>query len=181
MQALPRTGLANDEVPLMKIGDLANLTHTQVETIRYYEREGLLPEPARTEGNYRIYDESHIERVSFIRHCRSLDMTLEEIRVLLQFKDSPSDNCSVVNHLLDTHIGHVADRIRELRQLERQLNALRKLCREVQDAGRCGILAELTQAARNGPAKDRFKATAHVHGTHHAITATRSSRKKAKR
>lgn len=165
----------------MKIGDLAKSTHTQVETIRYYEREGLLPEPARTEGNYRIYDESHIERVSFIRHCRSLDMTLEEIRVLLQFKDSPSDNCNVVNRLLDTHIGHVADRIRELQQLERQLHALSKLCREVRDAGHCGILAELTQVAHSGLAKGMIKATAHVHGTHHATTATRSSRKKTKR
>jgi DNA-binding transcriptional MerR regulator len=92
----------------MKIGELANLTQTQVETIRYYEREGLLPETARTGGNYRIYGDAHAARLSFIRHCRGLDMTLDEIRILLHFKDAPSENCGEVNALLDEHIGHVA-------------------------------------------------------------------------
>jgi DNA-binding transcriptional MerR regulator len=77
----------------MKIGELARLVGTNVETIRYYERDGLLPEISRTEGNFRIYGEAHAERLSFIRNCRSLDMTLDEIRVLLRFKDSPV--CSV--------------------------------------------------------------------------------------
>lgn len=81
----------------LRIGELAQRTGTQVETIRYYEREGLLPEPARSEGNYRLYDRAHAERLSFIRHCRSLDMTLDEIRVLLQFRDAPEQNCGEVN------------------------------------------------------------------------------------
>ena len=71
----------------MKIGELAKLTDCQVETIRYYEREGLLPEPARSEGNYRLYTQAHVERLTFIRNCRSLDMTLEEIRSLLNLRD----------------------------------------------------------------------------------------------
>ncbi|WP_146053956.1 MerR family transcriptional regulator, partial [Pseudomonas syringae] len=73
----------------MKIGELAKLTDTQVETVRYYEREGLLPAPARSDGNYRLYTQAHVERLSFIRNCRSLDMTLEEIRSLLNLRDSP--------------------------------------------------------------------------------------------
>lgn len=145
----------------MKIGELARHTGTQVETIRYYEREGLLPEPARTEGNYRIYGEAHAERLSFIRNCRSLDMTLDEIRVLLRFKDSPSENCGAVNDLLDEHVGHVVNRIRELRQLERQLRGLRDLCQEARDAEHCGILNELKQNSR--PASGR---TGHVQGVH---------------
>ena len=80
---------ATAEDELMKIGELAKAAHTQVETIRYYEREGLLPETARTDGNYRMYAEEHVDRLSFIRHCRGLDMTLDEIRVLLRFKDAP--------------------------------------------------------------------------------------------
>ncbi|MDK9704726.1 MAG: Cd(II)/Pb(II)-responsive transcriptional regulator [Sulfuritalea sp.] len=132
----------------MKIGELARLAGTNVETIRYYERDGLLPETSRTEGNYRIYGEAHAERLSFIRNCRSLDMTLDEIRVLLRFKDSPEVKCDAVNTLLDEHIGHVADRIRELRQLERHLKGLRVLCQEAQDAGHCGILNELAHNAR---------------------------------
>ena len=132
----------------MKIGELARHTGTQVETIRYYEREGLLPETARTDGNYRIYGEGHAERLAFIRNCRSLDMTLDEIRELLRFKDSPAENCAAVNTLLDEHIGNVADRIRELRQLERHLKGLRELCQEAQDAGHCCILNELAHNAR---------------------------------
>ena len=75
----------------MKIGELAKATGTQTETIRYYEREQLLPTAKRTESNYRVYDGSHVERLAFIRHCRSLDMTLDEIRVLLHFKDAPGE------------------------------------------------------------------------------------------
>ena len=76
----------------VKIGDLAKAAHTQTKTIRYYEREGQLPEASRTESNYRIYVNSHINRLAFIRHCRSLDMTLYEIRTLLQLKDEPCEN-----------------------------------------------------------------------------------------
>lgn len=156
----------------MKIGELAALAHTPVETIRYYEREGLLPEAARTGSNYRIYDEAQATRLSFIRHCRGLDMTLDEIRTLLRFKDAPARNCSDVNALLDAHIGHVAARIRELRQLEKQLKNLREQCHEAQDAAHCGILNGLTDIARR-PGRPH---AGHVHGTH-ARTTTPVSKK----
>ena len=132
----------------MKIGELAEATCTQIETIRYYEREGLLPEPARSGGNYRIYDDAHVQRLSFIRHCRALDMNLGEIHVLLRFKDAPAQNCAEVNDLLDEHIGHVAARMLELRKLDKELRALRDLCAEARDAGHCGILNELSNVAR---------------------------------
>ena len=64
----------------MKIGALAEATGTPVETIRFYEREGLLPPPARAENNYRLYLPIHVERLAFVRQCRGLDMTLDEIR-----------------------------------------------------------------------------------------------------
>lgn len=136
----------------MKIGELAGATQTQVETVRYYEREGLLPQPPRSDGNYRIYGAAHVERLAFIRHCRSLDMTLDEIRVLLRFKDTPGEDCGDVNTLLDLHIGHVAARIAELRQLEDQLKRLRRQCCSVQDAAHCGILVGLAHAAAAPPA-----------------------------
>lgn len=78
----------------MKIGELAKATDTQVETIRYYEREELLPEPSRTDANYRIYGKPHVERLVFIRHCRSLDMTLDEIRKLLLIRSRNSTSKS---------------------------------------------------------------------------------------
>jgi Cd(II)/Pb(II)-responsive transcriptional regulator len=145
----------------MRIGELAQQTGCQVETIRYYEREGLLPAPARSRGNYRRYGAEHLERLRFVRHCRSLAMSLEEIRLLLQFRDAPEDKCSEVNSLLDEHIGHVADRIAELRGLERQLRELRSLCRSAQAAKDCGILKEL---GANEGSKPRRRKVGHGHG-----------------
>jgi Cd(II)/Pb(II)-responsive transcriptional regulator len=147
----------------MKIGELALAAHTQVETIRYYEREALLPQAPRSEGNYRIYGPEHVERLAFVRHCRSLDMTLDEIRVLLRFKDDPQAGCGEVDALLDEHIGHVATRIRELRQLQTQLKALRERCAGVRDAGHCGILDGLVQASSVTGARS---SSAHVPGAH---------------
>src|SRR5260370_28366556 len=114
----------------LKIGELAKRTGCLVETIRFYEREGLLLEPARSKGNYRLYANVHVERLQFIRHCRSLDMTLEEIRNLLRFRDAPNENCSEVDALLDEHIEHVAKRIKELKLLQKNLRGLRNLCRQ---------------------------------------------------
>ncbi len=136
-----------------------------METIRYYEREGLLPVPARTEGNYRLYSDAHIEKLLFIRHCRSLDMTQDEIRTLLTFRDAPNENCEQVNILLDAHIIHLGSRIDELKILEKQLKALRRLCDQAEEAKDCGILNDLaTKAAR--PTEPRKSKTGHVHITH---------------
>jgi Cd(II)/Pb(II)-responsive transcriptional regulator len=128
-----------------KIGELASLTGCLVETIRYYEKEDLLPKPERSEGNYRLYGPMHMERLQFIRHCRSLDMTLDEISRLLKFRDAPEENCGEVNVLLDEHIGHVADRISELKILQKQLRDLRNLCQKTQTAKDCGILRSLAR------------------------------------
>ena len=135
----------------MRIGALAQAAGTQVQTIRYYEREGLLPGTRRSEGNFRIYGVAHLERLRFIRHCRGLDMSLDEVRRLLKFKDDPDSDCGDVNMLLDEHIGHVHRRIQELRLLQRQLKALREQCPAAQDAGHCGILSGIAEASRNAP------------------------------
>lgn len=147
----------------MQIGELASITSTQVVTVRFYEREGLLPEPARNGGNYRIYDETHVARLSFIRRCRTLDMDLDEIRTLLRFKDAPEENCGEVNALLDEHIQHVGTRIKELRKLEGELKALRAACGETQEAVRCGILQQLSDAPVAAVEASRSH-VGHVHG-----------------
>jgi Cd(II)/Pb(II)-responsive transcriptional regulator len=147
----------------LKIGDLARRTHCPAETIRYYEREGLLPEPTRSAGNYRLYGRAHIERLSFVRNCRSLDMTLEEIRQLLHVRDVPQENCEAAHQLLDEHIAHVALRVEELQQLERQLKALRRQCAPARDQKACAILDELGQGTVKGSDK---KFNFHVRGTH---------------
>jgi Cd(II)/Pb(II)-responsive transcriptional regulator len=148
----------------MKIGELAEATGTQIETIHFYERARLLTAPARSGGNYRIYEEAHVQRLSFIRRCRSLDMNLEEIHVLLRFRDAPAENCSEVSDLLDGHIGHVAARMRELRKLDKDLRSLRDLCAVARDAGHCGILNELSSVARSA-ASQAASRVGQVHGT----------------
>ena len=90
-------------------------------------------------------------------------MALDEIRTLLRFKDSPAENCGEVNALLDEHIGHVADRIRELGALEKQLKTLRQQCFEIQGTNECGILQVLSHAAKT---PSSTPAKRHVQGTH---------------
>jgi Cd(II)/Pb(II)-responsive transcriptional regulator len=128
----------------MKIGELAQVAQCTVETIRYYEKEGLLSEPERTAANYRSYGAAHVERLRFIRNCRTLDMTHSEIRTLLGLMDKPDDGCGAVNHLLDDHIGHVDARIAELQQLKQQLLLLRQQCQAEKTTEVCGILHGLT-------------------------------------
>ena len=147
----------------LKIGDLAKRAQCPAETIRYYEREGLLPEPTRTAGNYRLYSRAHLERLAFIRNCRSLDMTLEEIRQLLRVRDVPGENCAAAHQLLDEHIAHVATRVTELQQLERQLKALRRQCAPARLEKNCAILDGLGRRATAGTQK---KSGLHVRGTH---------------
>lgn len=127
----------------MRIGELALAAQTPVETVRYYEREGLLRAPARTASNYRSYTPSHVDTLLFIRRCRGLDMALDEIRQLLLFRDQPGQDCGGVNGLLDAHIGHVAQRIAELRSLQTQLRALRARCQVAHRTADCGILQGL--------------------------------------
>jgi len=140
--------------PSFKIGELARQTASSVETIRYYEQQKLLPQPARSNGNYRLYSDVHVKRLQFIRHCRALDMTLDEIRTLLDFRDTPEADCAGVNMLLDRHIGHVAHRIKELKALQSQLKDLRTRCVSVQSStAECGILQGLEEA-ENAQAKN---------------------------
>jgi Cd(II)/Pb(II)-responsive transcriptional regulator len=147
----------------MKIGELAKATGTPVETIRFYEREGLLPPPARADNHYRQYRPAHLERLAFIRQCRNLDMTLDEIRALIALRESPAQDCAEVNALLDEHIGHVARRIGELQALQQDLEALRARCATPHALADCGILQGLDDAAA---APSAPVARRHVHGTH---------------
>lgn len=138
----------------MKIGELALVARCTVETVRYYEKEGLLPAPARTAANYRRYGDSHVERLRFIRNCRALDMTRGEIRTLLGLMDQSADDCGGVNQLLDEHISHVDVRIVELSQLKQQLNELRQRCQSKQATNACGILRGLA-SMETEPRHDR--------------------------
>lgn len=146
--------MAKDNGPhpeLMRIGELARIVQTPTETIRFYEREGLLHEPSRSDGNYRIYGPEHLERLAFIRHCRFLDMTLEEIRTLLHYRDAPDEQCGEVTHVIEEHIEHVTARIHQLKALEAELRRLRSTCAGGNDAAHCGILGGLKEGSSKLP------------------------------
>jgi Cd(II)/Pb(II)-responsive transcriptional regulator len=127
----------------MKIGELAQVAQCTVETVRYYEKAGLLPETARTAGNFRVYGLDHLERLRFIRNCRALDMSHQEIHTLLGLADRPQDGCGAINTVFDAHIAHVNERIKELGNLKLQLQALRARCQSEQAVDGCGILQGL--------------------------------------
>jgi Cd(II)/Pb(II)-responsive transcriptional regulator len=127
----------------MKIGELAQVAQCTVETVRYYEKEGLLAAPTRTAANYRSYNGAHVDRLRFIRNCRALDMTHQEIHALLGLMDQPAGDCSGINQLLEEHIAHVDVRIAELSQLKQQLSELRDRCQSEQAVDACGILQGL--------------------------------------
>lgn len=146
----------------MKIGELSVASSTKIETIRFYEHEGLLPAPPRSQGNMRLYEAEHLDRLLFIRYCRGLDMSLDEIRVLLSSMDDPTADCGNVDALLGEHIQHVSKRIKELRMLERELKELRLRCNVRRTVDQCGILAGLTEASQDAPSANAGR-EAHGH------------------
>jgi Cd(II)/Pb(II)-responsive transcriptional regulator len=131
----------------VKIGELAAQAGCDVQTVQFYERERLLAEPPREPSGYRRYDERHLTRLNFIRHCRSLDIPLSEVRQLLDFAARPDQSCAQVDELLDDHISLVRRQIQALEALEKQLVSLRKTC----DGDRshpCAILESFMSAAQ---------------------------------
>ena len=132
----------------MRISELGQASGVDPETIRYYEKAGLMPSPQRLSNGYRDYGKGHVERLAFIRQCRALDMSLREIAGLLELADQPQAECSNVDRLIDEHLDRVRRQISSLRSLEKQLAALRGRCGTPRRAAECGILQELATAAR---------------------------------
>jgi len=131
----------------MRIGELAAATGVDVETIRYYEREGFLQSPTRGANGYRAYGKGHLERLAFVRHCRALDIPLAEVRRLLDFVEHPARDCGDIDRLIDEQLTRVRARLKSMRALERQLAQLRERCGAGHATGECGILHELVAAA----------------------------------
>ncbi|MBF8003232.1 Cd(II)/Pb(II)-responsive transcriptional regulator [Pseudomonas brenneri] len=129
----------------MRIGQLAQLTGADIQTIRFYERQRLLPPPNRQANGYRSYEAEHVERLLFIRRCRSFGMSLEEIAVLQSFQAQPQQPCAAVNALLDSHIAQVRTQITSLQVLEDQLVRLRRCCDNERQSLDCGILSGLVE------------------------------------
>ena len=105
-------------------GALAKVTGVNSETIRYYEKVGLMPDPSRTEAGYRVYDETHLKRLSFIRRCRELGFSIDEVSGLLGFVDGGNYTCAEVRDSTIIHLGNVRQKIRDLRKMERTLKEM---------------------------------------------------------
>ncbi|MFP8833600.1 Cd(II)/Pb(II)-responsive transcriptional regulator [Hydrogenophaga sp. XSHU_21] len=131
----------------MQIKQLAQATGVDIETIRYYEKQGLLPAPARRDNGYRDYDDTHLERLAFIRHCRALDMPLASVARLLAAVDDPHTHGDDVDALVAEQLTRVRARLKSMRALERQLLQLKSLCDGHHQGGACAILDELVSAA----------------------------------
>jgi Cu(I)-responsive transcriptional regulator len=131
---------------MLSIGALAKATGTKVETVRWYERVGLLPAPTRTPGNYRAYDAVHLGRLSFIRRARDLGFSLEQIRVLLDMAGDQDRSCTAVDAIAREHLDEVDRKIADLQALRQELASLIGQCRNGKVA-ECRIIEALAPPA----------------------------------
>lgn len=107
-----------------QIGKLAELAGSTVDTIRYYEKRGLIPPPPRSTGNQRLYSSDDVERLQFIQRCRELEFSLEETRVLLQYLDGPERNKDVVRSLVRDHLAKIESQLSSYQSLATTLSHL---------------------------------------------------------
>ncbi|MBA3562581.1 MAG: helix-turn-helix domain-containing protein [Gammaproteobacteria bacterium] len=128
------------------IGELSRRSGVNIETIRYYERIGLLPPPPRTEGGHRLYPDNHLKRLVFIRRSRELGFTLDEIRNLLGLVEG-GYTCGEVKDAAFTHLKDIRRKIADLRRMERTLTETAARC-EGGDAPDCPIMDSLFEEAR---------------------------------
>jgi MerR family mercuric resistance operon transcriptional regulator len=124
------------------IGTLSRHTGTNVETVRYYERVGLLPAPARSSGGYRLYGTDHLKRLSFIRRARALGFSLSEVRKLLTLADQRRRPCSEVRVVAAAHLEDVKGKIADLRRMERVLTETVARC-EAGGGSHCAVIDAL--------------------------------------
>lgn len=129
----------------MKIGDIAKRIGLKIETVRFYESEGLIAPPLRSGGNYRLYDQSHLDRLSFVKRSRDLGFTLDQVRDLLRLADDPRGSCAEVDAMAVQHIA----------EIDRKLADLQTLRKEVAKWGRCAATTiadcRLIDALSSGP------------------------------
>ena len=112
----------------MTVGALAQATGTKPETIRWYEKVGLLPKPPRTSGNYRAYGPAHLDRLSFIRRSRDLGFAIEEVRALLGLADHRDRDCRDVDAIARQHLAEVERKIADLTSLSAELRSIIGQC-----------------------------------------------------
>lgn len=138
--------MANQRQTRLTIGALGKAAGVKVETIRYYERIGLQPNPGRTEAGYRVYGPPHVERLIFIRHSRQLGFPLSAIRELLALSDDPNRSCADADHIARAHLVEVEGRIASLQALQAELKRMIAQCKRDRIAD-CRVIRALADHA----------------------------------
>lgn len=110
------------------IGDMGKATGTKIETIRYYERIGLLPKPSRTSSNYRDYGQAELARLSFVRRARDLGFSLDQVRALLSISGDRSGDCAGIDRIATEHLLEVDRKLADLTALRKELKAVIESC-----------------------------------------------------
>jgi Cu(I)-responsive transcriptional regulator len=128
----------------ISIGELARTTGTKVVTVRYYEKIGLLPEPARSATNYRAYSQRDLSRLRFIRRCRNLGFTLDQVRELLRLSSEREHDCTEADRIAASHLADVRQKIDDLNRLSRQLQRIAARCRGGGRIADCRIIDALS-------------------------------------
>lgn len=133
----------------LTIGNVAKITGVGIETVRFYERKGLIPDPPRKESGYRQYPEETVARLRFIKRAKELGFSLKEIKELLSLRASPKAKCEDVRRRSETKLKDIDDRIRSLRAMRRALSKLIAQCTGSAPATECPILESLDKETRS--------------------------------
>jgi DNA-binding transcriptional MerR regulator len=126
------------------IGELSKATGVKVVTIRYYEHVKLMPVPPRTAGNYRVYRREHLNRLQFVRRCRDLGFTLDQLRDLLRLSVKSRSRCSGIDRITENHLKDIETKISDLKRLAAELRRIKNGCPGKGRVADCRILAALT-------------------------------------
>lgn len=129
----------------LTIGELGEKAQVNIETLRYYERRGLLPAPPRSEANYRLYPPETVRIVKFIKRAQELGFTLKEIEELLSLKSAPEAQCADVQKLAEDKIDDIEAKIRTLQAMKDALSRLLTECPKQAPIGQCPILEAIDE------------------------------------
>ena len=124
------------------IGEMSRRTGVNIETVRYYEKIGLMPKPSRSEGGNRLYNDVQLQRLYFIKRCREIGFSQSEIRALLSMVDQDSVTCADVHSITTAHIADIKQKIKDLRKLEKVLTHMANECSRG-DVPECAIIEAL--------------------------------------
>lgn len=124
------------------IGEMSNLTGVNIETIRFYERISIMPKPDRTSGGNRQYNHDQLKRLAFVKKCRDLGFSLDEIRALLEMVDRNDFTCGEVHQLTVSHLANINKKLADLMQLEKTLSSMASQCSKG-DVPECPIIETL--------------------------------------